>query len=913
MRPNLLALGLLAAACATVEATPQKSPPAEASAAAAPTTPAAAPAATPAPAAPAESPPVLQLPAHTRPLSYALELTLVTSHDGFTGREDIEVELGEPRQVIWLHGRGLHVTQAIAGDVVGKYEQVNPEGLAKLTFDKPLPKGKVRLHLAWDAPWDPQLSGLYLTKEDGESYVGSQFETHFARRAFPCFDDPQFKTPFDLTLVVDAKHVAVSNTNRASEKPLDGGLKQVSFARTPPLPTYLLDFSVGPFDVVAPPPLPPNDVRNHPLQVRGLAPKGRGPELAFALQAGGELLVELEHYFGIPFPYEKLDHIAVPDNFGGAMENAGAITYVDSALLFNEGVSSEEARTGIAAVMAHEMAHQWFGDLVTMRWWTDIWLNESFAEWMAVRVVEGWKPGLQLKVQHLAETHRAMHDDSLVSSRAVRHPLEKMEEVGDQFDNLTYQKGSAVLAMFEQWLGPETFRTGVHDYLLAHANGSGSTEELLASLAHASGKPVAPAFHSFLDQAGVPLVQVKVSCEPKAAKLSLSQSRWLPVGSAADAKRTWQVPFCARFGAGKSSTSACTLLDGASGTLAIPGGACPDWVLPNPNAEGYYRWALEPKQLAQLKAKGKLTVAEKLSLFSNLNSALRSGTVLFADAAPVLEWLAQDSDGEVAGQYSGLLSWVYRNGVDAALQPKVAAYAERLYRPRLAKVGWKPAPKEPPSARRLRTELVDLLALEFDDAATLKQASQLGHAYAGADGNFHSDAVSPDLAGVVLASAVRADPKLYGALVDRLGTLKDGELRQRILGAVSSTEDPATSDQVLGLWKDARLRQSELPWALFGQLQQPKVRERAWKSFQADFDALMPRLEPMFRGYSPQVMAGFCDEAHAKEVDAFFRPRLEKFPEMRLSLEHALEEIRECVAVQQAQKASVTAFFQKAR
>jgi alanyl aminopeptidase len=249
--------------------------------------------------------------------------------------------------------------------------------------------------------------------------------------------------------------------------------------------------------------------------------------------------------------------------------------------------------------------------------------------------------------------------------------------------------------------------------------------------------------------------------------------------------------------------------------------------------------------------------------------------------------------------------------VSPELKPRVAAYAARLYRGRLQKLGWKPAAKEPASARRLRGALVGLLTLQLPDPATLKQASQLGHAYAGTDGKFHPEAVSPDLAPVVLAAAVRADPKLVPTLVDRLSTLDDAELRQRVLGAVSSTEDPATSQTVLALWKDPRLRQSEIPWPLFGQMERPQTREQAWQALQSDFDAMMPKLEPMFRGYSPQIASVFCDEEHAKQVDAFFRPQLKKYPEMRLSLEHALEDIQECVSLRKAQQASLDAFFKK--
>ncbi|HYZ89539.1 MAG TPA: M1 family metallopeptidase, partial [Myxococcales bacterium] len=441
-------------------------------------------------AKPPEAPPVLFLPRDVHPLHYALALRIVPEQDRFSGTAEIDVQLDQPRDVVWLHGRGLQVREATVGDAPARYEQVNPEGLARLVVQRPVGPGKTTLHLAWEREFDPQIVGLYRTQEAGRRYAYTQFEAVDARRAFPGFDEPDFKTPFDVTLTVPADEVAVANTLPVGEEQAGAGLKKIRFATTKPLPTYLLLWAVGPFDVKTPPPLPPSEARSRPLQVRGVAPRGRGAELDFALKTGGDLLLLLERYFGTEFPFEKLDHVAAPDYTYGAMENAGAILYREEILLFEPGVSADQTRTSIAGVMSHEMAHQWFGDLVTLRWWTDAWLNESFATWMGNRTVEEWDPSYGAWNAFLASVDRAMDQDALASARAVRQPLDDIKNVWNQFDSITYQKGGGVLAMFERYLGKERFRDGIRRYLRAHAYGGGDTDDLLDALSQAAGRDV---------------------------------------------------------------------------------------------------------------------------------------------------------------------------------------------------------------------------------------------------------------------------------------------------------------------------------------------------------------------------------------------------------------------------------------
>ncbi|HEY6050996.1 MAG TPA: M1 family aminopeptidase, partial [Thermoanaerobaculia bacterium] len=591
---------------------------------------------------------MLQLPGDVRPTHYALSMEIVPSRERFRGAADIDIRLERPRTVLWLHGRDLHVSASTVGDAAAAYEQVNPEGLVRLVLSSPVGPGDARIHLEWDAPFDPRIVGLYLAHEAGEAYAFTQFESVDARRAFPGFDEPLFKTPFDVTLTVPASHVAIANTLPTEEAPAGDGLKRVRFATTQPLPTYLLIWAVGPFDVVAPPPLPPNEVRHRPLPVRGVAPRGRGAELATALETGAAQLVLQEKYFGVPFPFEKLDHIAAPDYTYGAMENAGGILYREELLLFKPGVSSEDTRRAIGSVMAHEISHQWFGDLVTLRWWTDAWLNESFATWMGTRTEEEWDPSMRAGLYQLTHGHKAMAIDALKSARAVRQPLDDVKNIWNQFDAITYEKGAMVLSMFERFVGEEKFRAGIHAYLASHAYGSGDTGELLDALSQAAGRDVKAAFQTFLDQPGMPIVDVRATCEREKGKLRLEQARYVPLGSDGSREGAWKIPICVHYGAAGGTRQACTLLEARTGELALD--SCPEWVMPNADAAGYYRWSLPAPELQELSggAYPQLSARERLSLADNVRAAMRSGRLAFADGVPAIAAMARDPDPQVA-------------------------------------------------------------------------------------------------------------------------------------------------------------------------------------------------------------------------------------------------------------------------
>ncbi|MFO0684417.1 MAG: M1 family metallopeptidase [Sandaracinus sp.] len=879
-------------------------------------------------APPVDEPPLGPLPEDVTPTRYALSLRVVPSEERFRGTADIRVTLAQPTTRIWMHGTGLHVSTATISPglegaaaetaIAARWEPSAHEGVDALRFDTPVGPGSATIHIEYDAAFDRQLKGLYRVDVGEDHYAFTQFEATSARYAFPGFDEPRFKTPFDITLDIPATDRAVSNGSAIETSPLDEGMQRVRFRTTEPLPTYLVAMAVGPLDIVEAPPIPASAVRSRPLPLRGVAARGRGAELAYALAHTPAIVASLESYFGMEYPYEKLDIIAVPDFAAGAMENAGAITFRESLLLLGEHAPEDQVRA-FTNVMAHELAHHWFGDLVTMPWWDDIWLNEAFATWMATRVVRDVAPEQHAELGSLAGIHGAMGADSLAAARQIRQPIETEDDIRNAFDSITYQKGSAVLAMFERWIGEDTFRDGIRAYLGAHRFGTARSEDLLAALAQASGRDVATPFFSFLEQPGVPLVSANLSCGEGGRFVDLTQRRYTPTGSEIAATgATWSIPVCVRYGRGRTTGSVCTLLNGPSQRLAIPSEQCPEWVLPNQDASGYYRWTLAPEDLTALMEHGlpSLTPAERLSLASNLRAAYVSGALPVADALSASEALTRDASHPVAVEPMMLLATLIDYLSPEERREEARAYARSLYVPRFTRLGWAGRGREDGETRLLRRDMASFLVRIARDPATRARAATLGETYLGIGhgDELHPDAVEPTLIATVLVAAVnQADAArstaVFDALVAHLVASTDAIVRTNMLIAIGSAEDPALAARALALGADPRLRVNEVTIPIGGQVDSPEGRLRAWEWAQTGLDSLLGRVATTRGGAMPLLFAGFCDAEHRAGLEAMFTPRLSTLPGSPRNLRSALEAISLCAARVEAQRASALSFL----
>jgi cytosol alanyl aminopeptidase len=873
----------------------------------------------PAPALPPEPAPLARLPADVRPLQAALFLQIDPDTDRFSGTIEILVDLTRPRDVIWLHGKGIHARSAtvrIEGSaaVSATYGEVDPSGVAALRLAQPVGPGRAVLRIDYDAPFLRTSEGLYLVERSGKRYAFTQFEAISARAAMPCFDEPASKIPYDVTLFVPKGMEAIANTREIERSYVQGDLTRISYATTPPLPSYLLAFAVGPLDIVNGPPIPANAVRKRELRLRGVAAAGRGKELQYALAHTGEMVTALETYLGIEYPYDKLDLLAVPDK-AGAMENPGAVTFAEWLLLVDEATAPTQQKRAFWRITMHELAHMWFGDLVTMPWWDDLWLKEGFATWAAARLLAPLRPGEGLELAPVRAGHVAMETDSLLSARQVRQDVTRVDDIQNAFDDITYQKGAGVLAMFERWIGRDAFRVGVTSYLASHQNGTAAADDLFAALTVAAGRDVGAPFRSFVAQTGVPLVEAEIKCSAGSSYLALRQSRHLPMGSAGDPSRTWQIPICAKVPEGKTTQEACTLLTGAEGTLPLPTSKCPAWVMPNAEAAGYFVMSMPPADMKKLTTTAwkELTVAERLAVIHGLTSSLRRGTPA-ADVLPLLTPLATQPDRAVVQAvvepFRTAKSWL----AEPAERDAVEKAAQRVFRPAWKEVGWEPkkGKSEDEERRGLRADLLQAMALVARDPEVHKEAADRGRAYVGhgKDGALHPEVADRDLLSICLTAAAEdGDAAFFEHLVRLLDRATDDVIRGRLLGALGSFKAPELAARALALTFEPRV---PLPFVLTivdAQLHAPETRDAAWRWFEANVDRLAARRPSTRRGQLPWLGAAFCDRAHADALSRLFSERIETYDGGPRNLAGALEQIHLCAARRAVQEPSFRKVF----
>ena len=563
-----------------------------------------------------------QLPDGVVPKKYTVTLTIDPSRSTFDGEMVIDLEAKKNYDILWLNAKGLIVTKALvlAGDALG---QPNPVYVND-EFVGLRAGGSERVSIQYQGRLDDKgLVGAYRRKVDGEWYAFTTFTPIDARRAFPCFDEPRFKTPWDISIRVKREHKAFSNGRVISETEEPGGWKLVKFATTEPLPAELVAFAVGPFDVYD------GGVAGHGTPVRVITAKGHAAEGHAAAQATAEILPRLEAYTGIPYAFGKLDHLALPEGAFGAVENPGLITYRMRNLLIPPNQETAARTRAVRALEAHEIGHQWFGNLVTQASWDDVWLSEGFATWISTKMMDQEQPPERAHLGAIVARERMMAVDNPPRSRPVRVPVNSRETARDVYNRVVYEKGAAILLMLEGWLGEDRFREGLRSYLNEHRFGNASTGDLAAALSAASGTDPSRVLNTFLNTSGVPELRGQLLCaRDSAPQLRVTKSS---PGS---------VPVCWR---ADRVASSCTVLEGPSTEIALPTGtACPAWFYLNSGGTGYYRSRWTRWSEAPVQALSELSAAERLTFVYDLRASKN------ASAQAALARLASDADPEIA-------------------------------------------------------------------------------------------------------------------------------------------------------------------------------------------------------------------------------------------------------------------------
>ena len=810
------------------------------------------------------------------PLAQSIALDADPRRDDYSGSTTIDVQVKKPVTSFLIHAEDL-TANTITLDDTALTQTKGQDGTLQLTAPVPLTVGKHVLKIAFTNKFNRQSVGLYKVVSKGEPYLFTQLEAIDARRAFPCWDEPGFKIPYRLTVMIPDIYDAVSNTPIASETK-NNGTKTVAFAQTKPLPSYLIALAVGQFDFTP--------INGMSVPGRVVAPKGQGKLAAYAAQITPPIVAALEKYFNGKYPFEKIDLIAVPEFWAGAMENPGAITYRDTILLLDSATATPNQKQSVVKVTAHELAHMWFGDLVTMEWWDDLWLNESFADWMGDKITDEAFPEFEAGVGELDTIEAIKNLDARPATPPIRrrnaNPADLASTVG-----IAYNKGKSVLSMFENWIGREKFRQGVLDYLKANAWGNGNESKFFAALGKHAPKNFEPAMSSFLEQSGIPLVTVELT---GANEIRLTQTRF----STSEAKpETWQIPVAIRYSGGTTTF----LLDAPSKTFKLNA----SWVFPHANASGYYRWKMPLDAMSKLaeQSASVLTPSERLAFMGNLAALFRNGTIHGDAFLTLLAHLANDPDPNVLNTLLGNLDLI-RNAFESdTTHPLLSAYVRKTFGPALDRVGFEPKAGEPQTLTIVRPQLIRTLALNGDDERVWSFVRERLPKYL-AD----PTSLDPTLANTVLAlGAVHGDEALYNEYKRRFEAATTPAERTRYITALGRFTDPELRKRALEYSLTDAVRANELftLWGTNGATAQQRDEFFDW--FTAHFDAITKRLPPMFAGALPTIANG-CEPERVQKMRAFYADRHIEGAER--SLARVTEQVNECAALRAREMEAVT-------
>ena len=747
----------------------------------------------------------IRLPRKLRAVSYEARLAIDPGQDRFRGQLVARIEIAEATRSFSLHATELDITEASlegADGVQALQVAESDAGVARFEAQALLPPGPATLRIEYSGAVEPtETRGLFRQVEGDDAYVFTQLEPTDARRVFPCVDEPDSKVPWQLTLEIPDDLVALSNTPVRGETPGPDGRKVVEFEQTLPLPSYLVALAVGPFDVV-------DAGRSRTgTPIRIAVSKGRGSDVALAVETTGPILALLEDYFGTPYPYAKLDLVGVPLTVGfSAMENAGLVTFEQTLLAARPEDRTIRYERIFVNVTAHELAHQWFGNLVTMRWWNDLWLNESFADWMGDKASVAVYPDFAIELPELRTLFQVMDQDARSTTKPIRHDFKSTDNFEDGV-YLSYYKGKAVLGMFEEAVGAEVFRDGVVRYLRKYSRGNAAADDLWAEINAGAEFDLAGGLAGFVNQPGIPLLSVTDKGD---GRFEFAQSRLLAGAEPAEPSR-WVLPMHYKYALGDRVVTAALVVDDPVELVQLDADVA--WIMPSADQRGYYRWSIPDEMLLRLgeDAATHLNVRERMGLLTNLWALLGADKLDGDTYLAAMRGVAKDADPAVISALLDQLSNVQATLITAELREPFAIFLRELLSPTLARIGTATIPGEDSAVTELRAQVLLWLADYGRDETARAVITSLADRYVA------GSISASDLAAVALRTAARwGTTETFKAYRERFEPLLQTSPndRRNYVRAIGSFRDPAVVQQVLDYVLSGKLQPVDISTVL---------------------------------------------------------------------------------------------------
>jgi aminopeptidase N len=846
-----------------------------------------------------------RLPGGASPEHYTLTVDVNFPTNSFDGDETIKVNLDKPTNTITLNALEItfHNVSVTAGGQTqtAKVELDEKNEMATFTVDKQLPAGEASIHIKYTGQLNDKLRGFYLSTYKGKKYLVSQMESTDARVAFPSFDEPSYKATFDLTAIIDKGDVAISNGEVISDTPGPGNKHTVKFSTSPKMSSYLVALTVGDWKCISD--------HTDGVKVSVCTVPGKENMAQFPLEASKNFLHYYDNYYGIKYPLPKLDNIAVPDFQAGAMENWGAIIYRETALLIDEKTASVGAKQNVADTIAHEMAHQWFGDLVTAAWWDDIWLNEGFATWMTPHPIQKWQPDWMVPQGVVEQTNHALADDSEINQRPIHQEATSREQIEQLFDGIAYDKAASVLHMLESYLGPETFRQGVNLYLKEHAYGNATAADFWTAMAHASHKPVDEIMPTFVMQAGAPFIGISTKCENGNTSVTLSQKRYLntPELFSRPDEQLWQVPVCMKGVNGTTSgAQECVLLTKREQDFTLRG--CPSFVFPNANALGYYRFDYDSAALHQMgnAVETTLTPEERIALIGDEWALVHIGKHNVGDYLALGAQLKNTPGVVLLREFGGHLNFVNDNLLTESDRPEFQTWLRTQFSPVLQQLGYTAKASDSPEDKQKRALLFEGLGNLGEDPEVIQQArtmvQQLMENPSSVDGT-----LAP---AVVSVAARHGDVELYNQFKAQLQKASSPQQYYMFARALGQFPEPELIQQTLNASLTPAVRGQDL-YMLLPMMENMNSQQATWDFMRKNFDQLHAKTGGGLGGVGLFLYGAgaFCGTDKAQEVEEFFKQH--SFPGTERNQKEVLEGINACVELRNQQQSNLSAWLKQ--